>query len=110
MVKTILLLQGMWVQSLICKLRSHMLYSIAKNFLKNKNFKTQVLNKTKQYFNPFKAYSWTSQVAMVVKNMAASAGDIRNTNSVPVSGRSPGGGHGNPLQHSCLEIPTDRAA
>ena len=41
----------------------------------------------------------------MVKNLPASAGDVRDTGSVPVSGRSPGGGHGNPLQCSCLENP-----
>ena len=89
-----------------------MLYGIGKKFFKinNKNFKTHVSNKTKQYFNPFKAYSWASQVALVVKNSPANAGDVRYTGAVPASGRSPGGGHGNPLQHSCLENPTDRAA
>ena len=40
---------------------------------------------------------WASQVALVVKNLPASAGDIRDTGSVPRSGRSLGGGHGNPL-------------
>ena len=44
-----------------------------------------------------------SQVVPVVKNLAANAGDIRDAGSIPVSGRSPGGGHGNPLQYSCLE-------
>ena len=39
-----------------------------------------------------------SQVALVVKNMPANAGDIRDVGSVPGLGRSPGGGHGNPLQ------------
>ena len=38
-----------------------------------------------------------SQVMLVVKNLAANAGDIRDLGSVPESGRSPGGGHGNPL-------------
>ena len=38
----------------------------------------------------------------MVKNPSASAGD---SDSIPVSGRSPGGGHGNPLQFSCPEIP-----
>ena len=38
------------------------------------------------------------------------AGDIRNSTSSPGSGRSPGGGHGNPLQYSCLENPMDRGA
>ena len=39
----------------------------------------------------------------------ADAGDIRDMGSIPV-GRSPGGGHGNPLQYSCLENPMDRGA
>ena len=41
----------------------------------------------------------------MVKNPLAKAGDIRDTGSIPGSGRSPGGGHGNPLQYSCLENP-----
>ena len=40
----------------------------------------------------------------------ASAGDIRDTGSIPGSGKSTGGGHGNPLQYSCLENPMDRGA
>ena len=51
-----------------------------------------------------------SQVALVVKNLPANAGDLRDVSSIPVSGRSPGGGHGNPLQYSCLENPMDRGA
>ena len=47
---------------------------------------------------------------LVVKKLAASAGDIRNVGSIPASGRSPGGGHGNPVQYSCLENPMDRGA
>ena len=39
----------------------------------------------------------------MVKNPSASAGDIIDEGSIPGLGRSPGGGHGNPLQHSCLE-------
>ena len=50
------------------------------------------------------------QVALVVKNPPDSAEDIREADSIPGSGRSPGGGHGNPLQYSCLENPTDRGA
>ena len=45
-----------------------------------------------------------SQVAPVVKNLPANAGDIRDKGSIPGLGRSPGG-HGNPLQYSCLENP-----
>ena len=44
-----------------------------------------------------------SQVAPMVKNQPANAGDFRDGGSIPVSGISPGGGHGNPLQYSCLE-------
>ena len=46
----------------------------------------------------------------VVKNLAVSATDTRNAGSIPGSGRSPGGVHGNPLQYSCLENPMDRGA
>ena len=46
----------------------------------------------------------------VEKNLPASAGGIRDIGSIPGSGRSPGGGHGNPLQYSCLENPMDRGA
>ena len=49
-------------------------------------------------------------MAQVVKNLHANAGDIRDEGSIPESGRSPGGGHGNPLQHSCLENSMDRGA
>ena len=51
-----------------------------------------------------------SQVALVVKNLPACAGDLRDVSSIPGSGRSPGGEHGNPLQYSCLENPMDRGA
>ena len=51
-----------------------------------------------------------SQVALVVKNLPANAGDIRDTGWIPDSGRSPGEGQGNPLQYSCLENPKDRGA
>ena len=41
----------------------------------------------------------------MVKNLPASAGDGRDAGWIPGSGRSPGGGHGNPLQFSCLDNP-----
>ena len=44
------------------------------------------------------------------KKPSANAGDIRDSGSTPESGRSPGGGHGHPLQYSCLENPMDRGA
>ena len=46
----------------------------------------------------------------MLKNLPATAGDPRDMDSVPGSGRSPGGGHGNPFQYSCLENPKDRRA
>ena len=51
-----------------------------------------------------------SQVALVVNNLPANAGDIRDMSSIFVLGRSPGEGNGNPLQYSCLENPMDREA
>ena len=53
---------------------------------------------------------WASQVALVVKNMLANAGDLRDMGWIPASGRSPGEGNGNPLQYSCLENPMGRRA
>ena len=49
-------------------------------------------------------------MALAVKNLPANAGGIRDVGSVPGSGRFPEEGHGNPLQYSCLENPTDRGA
>ena len=51
-----------------------------------------------------------SQVVLAVKNPPANAGDARDAGLIPGSGRSPGEGHGNPLQYSCLENPMDRVA
>jgi len=46
----------------------------------------------------------------MLKNSSANAGDTGDMGSIPELGRSPGGGHGNPLQYSCLEKPMDRGA
>ena len=51
-----------------------------------------------------------SQVALVVKNPLANAGDMRHVGLTPGLGRAPGGGHSNPLQYSLLENPMDRGA
>ena len=51
-----------------------------------------------------------SQAALVLKNLPANAGDTRETGSIPGLGRSHGGGHGDPLQYSCLGNPMDRGA
>ena len=46
----------------------------------------------------------------MLKNLRANTGDARDAGSIPASGRSLGGGHGNPLLYSCLENPMDRGA
>ena len=46
----------------------------------------------------------------MVKNPPANVGDTRDLDLIPGSGRSPGGGHCNPIQYSCLENPMDRGA
>ena len=48
---------------------------------------------------------WTSQVELVLKTLPSNAEDIGNVGLIPGLGRSPGGGHGNLLQSSCLEDP-----
>ena len=59
------------------------------------------------FFNPYlKGFPGGS----VIKNLPANAGESRDMGSIPGSGRSPGGGNGNPLQHSCLEISMHRRA
>ena len=51
------------------------------------------------------ASTWASQVPLVVKNSPVKVGDV---GVIPVSGRSPGGGHDNPFQYFCLENPMER--
>ena len=53
---------------------------------------------------------WASRVALVVKILPASAEDIRYVVLISGSGRSPGGGHGNPLQYCCQQNSMDRGA
>ena len=56
-------------------------------------------------FHNFYGLFWASQVAL---NPPANAGDLRDVCLIPWSGRSPVGGHDNPLQYSCLENPMYR--
>ena len=53
---------------------------------------------------------WGFPSVLVVKNLPANAGEIRDVGLIPGLERFPGGGHGNPLQYSCLENPLDRGA
>ena len=73
-------------------------------------FNYYIKKKKKKKLHGPKYHYWASQVALVVKNPSANAGDIRDVGSIPVLGRSPGEGNGNPLQYSCLENPMDRGA
>ena len=49
-------------------------------------------------------------MVLVVKCLRTSVGDVRDVGLIPGFGRSPGGGHCNPLQYSCLENPMERGA
>ena len=53
---------------------------------------------------------WASQVVLVVKYPPANVGDVRDVSLIPGLGRSPGAGHGNPVQYSCLENLVKRRA
>ena len=61
------------------------------------------------YISP-QSFLGAPQVVLMVKNPPTNAGDIRDMGSIPGLGRSPGGGHANPLQYSCLENPMDGGA
>ena len=71
---------------------------------------SRALTKWRGRYGFMKAGEDPSNAALVVKKPPASAGDIRDAGLIPGLGRSSGGGNGNPLQHSCLENPTDRGA
>ena len=53
---------------------------------------------------------WASEVALLVKNLPATAGNIRHVDSIPGSGRSSGEGNGYPFQYSCLDNSMERGA
>ena len=68
---------------------------------------------TQKAFNPCQLSIYTELPrwpALVGKDQPANVGDGRDAGSIPGSGRSPGEGHGTPLQYSCLENPMDRGA
>ena len=68
------------------------------------------LKRVLKYYICIRIFIRASQVALVVKNLPTNAGDLRDVGSIPGWGRFPGGGHGNPLQYSCLQNPMDREA
>ena len=68
------------------------------------------MSKSLPRFGRSSATIWTSQVVLVVKNLPANAGGVRDSGLIPRPGRSPEGGHGIPLHYSCLENLMDRGA
>ena len=69
-----------------------------------------IFNTNTPFWNQAHMNFGASLQTLVVKNPPANAGDVRDTGSIPGLGRSPGGGHGNPLQYFCLENPMERGA
>ena len=61
-------------------------------------------------YSKFDSVLIVTQLALVVKSPPANTGDKRDVGSIPGWGRSPGGGHDNLFQYSCLENPMDRGA
>jgi len=87
------------------------LKSNCNTFLGNLKVKGEIKRGNKEFeLNVNKYTTLDSQVVLVVRNPPARAGYIRDASLIPVLGRSLGEGHGNPLQCSCLENPTDREA
>ena len=79
---------------------------------RDRNFSYYPLMHSKYLYSKLILLYWASQVVLVIKNLPTNAGDIRDSGLIPGpgSGRSPGVGHGNPLQYFCLENPMDRGA
>ena len=71
---------------------------------------TKLCSFVSRIYTSFHRMLGASQVVLVVNNLPANAGDVRDKGSIPGWGRSPGRRHGNPLQYSCLENPMDRGA
>ena len=69
-----------------------------------------VMRESTAFIAGHQARKRASQMPLVVKKLPSNAGDVRDTGSIPGLRRSPGKGHGDPLQYSCLENPMDRRA
>ena len=72
------------------------------------NISKNYVNQSTAIFEISSVTHWASQMVLIVKNSAASAGDIRDAGLIPGWERSPAGGHSHPLWSSCLENPMDR--
>ena len=85
------------------------IYCVPTGIYRKENVIKKIIRKIKYIYSAMPCFQ-ASRVALVVKNMPANAGDVRDAGPIPGSGRSPGGGHGSPLQYACLENPMDRGA
>ena len=81
------------------QLKLILVYSRAREFIESYSVVHRIARKSRE-----------SQGALVVKYAAASAGEVSDVGSIVGQEDPPGGGHGNPLQYSCLENPMDRGA
>ena len=101
-------MQGLRVWSLVRKPRSHALQAKSQN-RKQKQYCNKCSKDSENGPHPKKKANYLNSSDFPggsgVKNLPANAGE---TGSIPGSGRSPGEGNGNPLQHSCLGNPRDR--
>ena len=98
-----------YVLGVVIWLLTIVLFLMGKNFPKNDIRWFVVFDSSLTFVHKcYMASMWASQVAPAVKNTPAHAKDIRDTGSIPGSGRSPGRWHGYPLQYPCLENPMDR--
>ena len=91
----------------IYQLKNTILLTTANHYLSLNLFAD---SKVKDWGFPGGASGKESACQKKKKNLPANAGDLRDVGLIPGSGRSPGGGHDNPLWYSCLENPTDRGA
>ena len=99
-------MQGAWIWSLVRKLTSCMPHSKKKK--KKKKSLAFLLAMCPVWFGRWHSGdARTSQVVLMVRDPPANAGDIRDVGLIPGSGWSPGGGHGNSLQYSCLKNPME---
>ena len=97
---------GFWDEKMFSPLKNHTIQSDRKSHDKWDEYRTGGKCGDLEDLKP----AWASQAMQAVKTPPANAGDLRDVGSIPESVRSPGEGHGSPLQYSCLESPVDREA
>ena len=107
LVKNLSAMQETWVQSLGWE------DPLRREWLSTPVFWPCIVHGSQRVGHDWATFTHFSQVALLVKNLPAIAGNIRDADLIPGSGRSPPrppsppGGHGDPLQYSCVENPTE---